>query len=118
MLQVNSDEEVGSASSRTLTEEAREESDAVLVLEPSRAWTGKLKTARKGVGDYTVTVRGCRRTLGWISPKAPTPLSKWLGKIERIAGFTRLDRGITVSPGIIRGGTRSNVVPDGMQRGG
>ena len=32
-------------------------------------------------------------------------------QIERIAGFTRLDRGITVSPGVIQGGTRSNVVP-------
>jgi glutamate carboxypeptidase len=31
-------------------------------------------------------------------------------QIERIAGFTRLDRGITVNPGVIAGGTRTNVV--------
>ena len=58
VLQVNSDEEVGSESSRALTEEAARQSAAVLVLEPGTGLDGKLKTARKGVGDYTVTVRG------------------------------------------------------------
>ena len=65
VLQVNSDEEVGSESSRALTEEAARASEAVLVLEPGTGLEGKLKTARKGVGDYTITVRGqavaCRR---------------------------------------------------------
>ena len=58
VLQINSDEEVGSESSRPLTEEAARRSAAVLVLEPGTGLEGKLKTARKGVGDYTVTVKG------------------------------------------------------------
>src|SRR6185437_13029123 len=58
ILQVNSDEEIGSPSSRPLTEEAARASAAVLVLEPSQGLDGKLKTSRKGVGDYTVTVQG------------------------------------------------------------
>src|ERR1700680_1100212 len=49
VLQVNSDEEVGSESSRPLTEEAARKSAAVLVLEPGTGLEGKLKTARKGV---------------------------------------------------------------------
>ena len=58
ILQVNSDEEVGSESSRPLTEEAARSSAAVLVLEPGTGLAGKIKTARKGVGDYTVVVKG------------------------------------------------------------
>src|SRR6185369_9145492 len=50
-LLINSDEEVGSDSSRTLTQETARRAKAVLVLEPGTGLEGKLKTARKGVGD-------------------------------------------------------------------
>ena len=52
------DEEVGSNSSRPVTEALARQSAAVLVLEPAFGRRGALKTARKGVGDYTVTVHG------------------------------------------------------------
>lgn len=110
VLQVNSDEEVGSESSRELTEQAARQSDAVLVLEPGTGLEGKLKTARKGVGDYTIKVRGKASHAGVDfanGVNAIVEMSRQIGKIE---GFTRLDRGVTVSPGVIRGGTRSNVV--------
>ena len=58
VLQLNSDEEVGSESSRPLTEEAGRNSAAVLVLEPGTGLGGKLKTTRKGVGVYRVAVHG------------------------------------------------------------
>src|SRR2546428_13742800 len=58
VLQVNADEEVGSETSRALTEEAARKSDCVLVLEPGTGLEGKLKTARKGVGVYRVSVHG------------------------------------------------------------
>ena len=112
VLQVNSDEEVGSASSRSLTEEAARASAAVLVLEPSQGLDGKLKTARKGVGDYTVTVRGRAAHAGLDFLKGASAIVEMARQVQRIAGFTRLDRGITVSPGLIRGGTRSNVVAE------
>src|SRR6185295_8381304 len=51
LLQLNPDEEVGSDVSRALTEKNAARSKAVLVLEPGTGLTGKLKTARKGVGD-------------------------------------------------------------------
>lgn len=57
-LLINSDEEVGSDSSRTLTQETARKAKAVLVLEPGTGLEGKLKTARKGVGGYTITVHG------------------------------------------------------------
>lgn len=110
VLQVNSDEEVGSASSRALTEEAARASAAVLVLEPSQDLDGKLKTARKGVGDYTVTVHGRSAHAGLDFLNGASAIVEMGLQIQRIAAFTRLDRGITVSLGVIRGGTRSNVI--------
>jgi glutamate carboxypeptidase len=110
VLQVNSDEEVGSPSSRVLTEEAARRSGAVLVLEPSTGLEGKLKTSRKGVGDYTIAIRGRAAHAGLDFSNGASAIVEMARQVEHIAGFTRLDRGITVSPGVISGGTRSNVV--------
>ena len=111
ILQVNSDEEIGSPSSRALTEDAARKSAAVLVLEPGTGLDGKLKTARKGVGDYKITVRGRSAHAGVDFSNGASAILEMSRQIEKIAGFTRLDRGITVSPGVIQGGTRSNVIP-------
>jgi glutamate carboxypeptidase len=110
VLQINSDEEVGSETSRPLTEEAARQSDFVLVLEPGTGLDGKLKTARKGVGDYAVTVRGRASHAGVDFTSGASAIVEIAKQIERIAGFTRLERGITVNPGVISGGTRTNVV--------
>jgi glutamate carboxypeptidase len=111
VMQVNSDEEVGSETSRPLTEDAARSSSAVLVLEPGTGLEGKLKTARKGVGDYTITVHGRASHAGVDFANGANAIVEMSRQLERVAGFTRLDRGITVSPGVIQGGTRSNVVP-------
>ncbi len=110
VMQVNADEEVGSDSSRAWTEEAAKESVAVLVLEPGTGLEGKLKTARKGVGDYTVVVRGRASHAGVDFSNGANAIVEMSRQIEKIAGFTKLDRGVTVSPGVVQGGTRSNVV--------
>jgi glutamate carboxypeptidase len=111
VMQVNADEEVGSDSSRALTEDAARSSNAVLVLEPGTGLEGKLKTARKGVGDYTLTVRGKASHAGVDFANGANSIVEMARQLERIAGFTQLNRGVTVSPGMIQGGTRSNVVP-------
>jgi glutamate carboxypeptidase len=111
VLQVNSDEEIGSPSSRKITEAAARQSAAVLVLEPGTGLDGKLKTARKGVGDYRITVHGRGAHAGLDFEKGANAVVEMARQVGHIAGFTRLNRGITVSPGVIQGGTRSNVVP-------
>src|SRR5690242_3704075 len=58
VLWIVSDEEVGSRTSRELTETEAKQSEFVLVLEPGSELTGELKTARKGVGNYTVSIEG------------------------------------------------------------
>jgi glutamate carboxypeptidase len=110
LLQVNSDEEVGSESSRALTEKNASRSHAVLVLEPGTGLGGKLKTARKGVGDFTVTVRGKASHAGVDFESGASAIVELARQIERIAGFVNLKRGITVNPGVVSGGTRSNVI--------
>jgi glutamate carboxypeptidase len=110
VLQLNSDEEVGSDSSRQLTEEAARKSAAVLVLEPGTGMEGKLKTARKGVGNYTVTVHGKAAHAGVDFTNGASAIVELARQIEKISAFTRLDRGITVNPGVVSGGTRTNVI--------
>jgi len=110
VLQVNSDEELGSESSRAFTEEAAKQSELVLVLEPGTGLKGKLKTARKGVGDYTITVKGRASHAGLDFEAGASAVLELARQIPRIAKFTRLAQGVTVNPGVISGGTRSNVV--------
>ena len=110
LLQLNPDEEVGSEVSRPLTEKNAARSQAVLVLEPGTGLTGKLKTARKGVGGFTVVVRGKASHAGVDFEAGASAVLELARQIDRIASFTQLARGITVNPGVISGGTRSNVV--------
>ncbi|MBI5083873.1 MAG: M20/M25/M40 family metallo-hydrolase, partial [Acidobacteria bacterium] len=109
-LWVVSDEEVGSECSRPLTEKLALESAAVLVAEPGTGLTGKLKTARKGVGDYTVTVRGKAAHAGVDFTSGASAVVELARQIEKIAAFTNLKKGLTVNPGVIAGGTRTNVI--------
>jgi glutamate carboxypeptidase len=110
VLQLNPDEEVGSEASRSLTEKNAAQSKAVLVLEPGTGLTGKLKTARKGVGDFTVTVKGRAAHAGVDFGAGASAIVELARQINQIAGFTREDQGITVNPGVIAGGTRTNVI--------
>ena len=110
MLQLNSDEEVGSHSSRALTEREAKKSAAVLVLEPGTGLQGKLKTARKGVGGFRVTTHGKSSHAGVDFAAGTSAIDELAFQIEKIRAFTNLARGITVSTGIISGGTRTNVV--------
>jgi len=110
MLQLNSDEEVGSDSSRPLTEKEALRSAAVLVLEPGQGMNGMLKTARKGVGDYVVTVKGKAAHAGVDFANGASAILELARQIETISTFTQLEKGITVNPGVISGGTRTNVI--------
>ncbi len=110
VMQLNSDEEVGSDTSRPLTEEEARRSAAVLVLEPATGLEGKLKTARKGVGNYTITVHGKAAHSGLDFTAGASAVVELAKQIQKIARFTRMERGITVNPGVISGGTRPNVV--------
>jgi len=106
-----SDEEVGSDSSRAITESLARKSAAVLVLEPSYGADGAAKTARKGVGEYQLKVTGKASHAGLDFEKGVNAIVELARQIERITAFTDLKKGLTVNVGIVSGGTRTNVVP-------
>ena len=106
-----SDEEVGSESSRMITEALAKRSAAVLVLEPSYGREGAVKTARKGVGDYLVKVTGRASHSGLDFEKGVNAILELARQIEKISSFTDLEKGLTVNVGIVSGGSRTNVVP-------
>ena len=108
---LNADEEISSTAFREeLLAEARR-ARAVLVLEPAAA-QGALKTARKGVGEFQITVRG-RSAHAGINPSAGVnAISELARQILRIEKFGRPRRGLTVNVDVIQGGTRANVIPE------
>jgi len=106
-----SDEEVGSDSSRAITESLAKKAAAVLVLEPSYGLDGKVKTARKGVGEYHVMVTGKASHAGLDFQKGVNAIVELARQIEKLSGFTDLKKGLTVNVGIVSGGSRTNVVP-------
>jgi len=105
-----SDEEVGSYSSRAITERLARESGAVLVLEPAAGLRGAVKTARKGVGEYTINVKGIAAHAGLDPSKGHSAILELSRQIVTLTKLNDLRRGLSMNPGVIRGGTRTNVI--------
>lgn len=104
-----SDEEVGSHSSRAITMALAKQSSGVLVLEPA-AGRGAVKTARKGVGEYRLHVKGVASHAGLDPGKGHSAIVELARQIAVIWKLNDLKQGVSANPGIIRGGTRTNVV--------
>jgi glutamate carboxypeptidase len=111
IILLNTDEEVGSESSRPITENIAKNCEAVFVLEPGQGLDGALKTARKGVGDYYIKVTGKAAHAGVDFQSGASAIRELARQIERVSEFTDPSRGLTVNVGVIKGGTRGNVVP-------
>jgi glutamate carboxypeptidase len=107
-----SDEEIGSASSRSLLETEARRSDAVFVLEPSLGPRGLLKTSRKGVGEAKLTVHGRSSHAGLAPEKGLNAIHELAAQISRIEKWNEPRRGVSINADIIEGGTRVNVVAE------
>lgn len=104
----NSDEELGSPSSRDVIRDEAGRAAAVLVLEPSM--DGSLKTSRKGVGHFTVRVSGKPSHAG-LDPAGGVSAVEELARITlELHSHTDMEAGTTVNVGAVRGGTRYNVI--------
>jgi glutamate carboxypeptidase len=104
-----SDEEEGSDSSRSMTEKLASQCEAVFVCEPAGPG-GALKTARKGVGGFLIRVTGQASHSGLDFEKGQNAILEVSHQIQAVSRLTDLKRGITLNVGVIRGGTRTNVV--------
>jgi glutamate carboxypeptidase len=110
ILLLTGDEEVGSGASRSTIEKLACKCAAAFVLEPAQGLAGAYKTARKGVGGYTLQVTGVAAHAGVDFSRGHSAIHELAWQLEKIRGFTELDRGLTINAGVIRGGTRTNVV--------
>jgi len=110
ILLIHGDEEVGSPASRKLTESLARKCGAVYVLEPAQGDAGAYKTARKGVGHYRLQVDGVASHSGVDFEKGHSAVVELARQIEVLQSLTDLSKGITVNPGVIGGGTCSNVI--------
>jgi len=68
------------------------------------------KTQRKGIGHYKLHVQGISSHSGVDFEKGHSAILELSNLILQVAQFTDLSQGLTVNPGVIQGGTRSNVV--------
>jgi glutamate carboxypeptidase len=106
---MNSDEEIGSRSSRALIESEGARAAYVLVLEPANL-DGSLKTARKGVGAFSLEVHGRASHAGAAPEQGVSAIGELAAQVVRLHAMSDPDVGTTVNVGVVEGGSRSNVV--------
>jgi glutamate carboxypeptidase len=109
-LLLTCDEEIGSQTSRPLVEEEAKNAAAALILEPPLAG-GVVKTGRKGIGTFTVRALGRAAHAGLDPEKGVNAIVELAHQTLRLAALNDFERGITVSVGLIEGGSALNVVP-------
>jgi len=107
---INTEEEVGSPVSRPYIESLAKEASTVLCLEPPVPPDNALKTARKGVGMFTMTVTGKAAHAGADHASGASAIEELARQIQWLHSLTDYDRGTTVNVGVIAGGTKRNVV--------
>jgi glutamate carboxypeptidase len=111
-LLITSDEETGSTTSRPIIEAEARKHNVVFVLEPAQPPHASLKTWRKGVGMYRLAVSGLSAHAGAAHDEGINAIEELAHQVLTIQGLTDYKAGTTLNVGVVRGGTRSNVVPE------
>ena len=106
-----SDEEIGSPTSRALIEAEGRKAKYVLVTEPARDG-GKIVTGRKGVARFEVFVKGVPSHAGTRPQDGRSAIRELANIIQTLEAMNNLARGVTVNVGVVRGGTKSNVIAE------
>jgi glutamate carboxypeptidase len=107
---INSDEEIGSFESGDLIRRLARIVDRTMVMEPSLGLSGRLKTTRKGVGRFVITVAGRAAHAGLDPEKGVSAILELSHVVQTLFALNDPQRGITVNVGTIDGGMRPNVV--------
>ena len=106
-----SDEEIGSPTSRWLIEAEGRKAKYVLVTEPARDG-GKIVTGRKGVARFEIFVKGVPSHAGTRPEDGRSAIRELANVIQTLESMNDLKRGVTVNVGVIRGGTKPNVIAE------
>jgi glutamate carboxypeptidase len=106
-----SDEEIGSPTSRALIEAEGRKAKYVLVTEPARDG-GKIVTGRKGVARFEIFINGVPSHAGTRPEDGRSAIRELGNVIQTLEAMNDLKRGITVNVGVVRGGSKPNVIPE------
>ena len=107
---INSDEEIGSWESTPIIRKLAKMANRAFVLEPPLGLDGKLKTARKGIGRFTITVKGKAAHAGLDPTKGINAIVELSHQVQQLYAMNDMERGITVNVGTIEGGISPNMV--------
>lgn len=107
----NSDEEIGSPASRSLIARLASEADAVLVLEPGRV-LNRIVSSRRGIANYRLEVHGLSSHAGVEPEKGRNAIVELAHHVIALQAINGTVPGATLNVGVIRGGERTNIVPD------
>ncbi|WP_045803207.1 M20 family metallopeptidase [Flagellimonas lutaonensis] len=110
LVLINSDEEIGSIESRHAIKRLAKICERAFVMEPPLGLEGKLKTARKGLGRFTITVTGKAAHAGLDPGKGINAIVELSHQVQRLYAMNDFEKGITVNVGTIQGGISPNVV--------
>ena len=112
VLFINSDEEIGSVTSRSILEREAAKSEAAFILEPPVVGTGALKTARKGTSRYKLNIKGVSAHAGNNPQDGVSAIKEAAKQILNIDAQANQDAGTTINVGIVEGGGKLNVIPN------
>ncbi|MEW7289975.1 M20 family metallopeptidase [Aquimarina sp. 2304DJ70-9] len=107
---INSDEEIGSKESTNMIKRLAKISSRAYVLEPPLGLDGKLKTARKGIGRFTITVKGKAAHAGLDPTKGINAIVELSHQVQKLYAMNNIEKGITVNVGMIEGGISPNMI--------
>jgi glutamate carboxypeptidase len=107
---INTDEEIGSIESTHAIKRLSKIASRAFILEPPLGLEGKLKTARKGIGRFTITVIGKAAHSGLDPKKGVNAIVELSHQVQQLFAMNDFKRGITVNVGLIEGGSSPNVI--------
>jgi len=107
----NTDEEAGSPSSRPLVEKCAKGAEYALIMEPGQAGAGALKTQRKGLGEFRVSITGKASHAGAFPERGASAINELALRIIECQALNDWPSGITVNTGLISGGSARNTIP-------
>lgn len=107
---VNADEEIGSRSSSRYIRMLARRADRALVLEPAMGDSGHIKTERKGIGRFTITVYGKAAHAGLDPESGASAILELSHVIQKLFAMNDADKGITINVGTVDGGIQPNVI--------
>ena len=110
LVLINSDEEIGSRESTLAIDRLSRVASRAFVCEPGLGSSGAIKTARKGLAKYTVTVDGRAAHAGLDPEDGASAILELSSVIQRLFNLTDRERDVTVNVGTIEGGIQANVV--------